>query len=58
MAKKIFDIGKLVAKVKTGQDLTREETIYYLMKAFNHTREEALNIMAIVDNKNPNLIID
>lgn len=48
----------VMAKVDAGADLTREEDIFYFTNILNHTLEEALHILAIVENKDPNVIID
>jgi hypothetical protein len=60
MAKKRYDIEKLKRKVEAGKNLTRAEEIYYMMKAFNHTRKQAEYIITIVKltKKYPNICFD
>lgn len=53
-----FDKEIIIAKVKDGKDLTREEELYYLTQVQRFSQEEAERIIAIGENTNPNLIID
>ena len=60
MKKRTYDMDKLIAMVKAGKVLTRQEEIFYMMKAFNHTRKEAEYIINIVtiSKKYPNTCFD
>ena len=55
---KTFNKEEIINKVKAGKDLTKDEELYYLAKILNFTDEEAEQIIAIAENKDPNLIID
>ena len=48
----------VLAKNEAGKPLIRKEEIFFWTKILNLTKQEALNILAIVNNKNKNLIID
>lgn len=58
MEKEKITKESVMAKVEAGIELTRQEDIFYFIKILNHTMDEALNILAIVENKDPGLIID
>jgi hypothetical protein len=53
-----FNKEEIIAKVKAGKELTREEELFYLTQVQTFTDEEADNIIAIAENKDKNLIID
>jgi hypothetical protein len=53
-----FNKEDIINKVNAGKDLTREEELFYLTRVQKFTAEEAERIIAIGENKNPNLIID
>lgn len=54
----MFDKDAIIAKVKAGEDLTREEELFYLTRVQKFSEEDAELIMAIGENTDKNLIID
>lgn len=48
----------VMAKVEAGTELTRQEDIFYFTKILGFPLKETLRILAIVGNKDPNVIID
>lgn len=53
-----LDKDTIIAKVKAGKYLTREEELFYLTQVQKFSEEEAERIMAIGENTDKNLIID
>lgn len=53
-----MDKEKIIEKVKTKIPLTREEELFYLTVIGGFTKKEADTILAIAENKNPELLID
>ena len=49
---------KVQAKIEAGKKLTGREDMFWLTKIFRCSKKEAERIMTIVNNKDPNLIID
>lgn len=54
----MFDKDTIIAKVKAGEDLTREEELFYLTQVQRFSEEEAKRMIAIGENKDEHLIID
>ncbi len=55
-----FSVEEIMAKVNAGIELSKEEEIFYLVKIMRAAkdRDDAIRIIAIADNQDPNLIID
>jgi hypothetical protein len=53
-----FDKNIIIAKIKAGEDLTREEELFYLTQVQKFSEEDAERILAIGENTDKNLIID
>ncbi|MEX6691249.1 hypothetical protein QTN47_27315 [Danxiaibacter flavus] len=55
-----FSLDEIMAKVNAGIELSKEEEIFYLVKIMRAAkdRDDAIRIIAIADNNDPNLIID
>lgn len=53
-----FDKNLLIERVKAGEQLTREEERFYMIKVLGCTEKQVDHIFAINDNEDPGLIID
>jgi hypothetical protein len=52
------EIQKIIDKINRKEKLSEEEEFLYLTKVVGHSEEYAHTILSIIENKNPNLIID
>jgi len=48
----------IIQKLDKNEPPTREEELFYLMAILGHTEEEAIRILEINDNKDPNIFLD
>ena len=55
---KILKREDILAKVKAKKKLTKKEEIFYLVEIVGFTKQEAKRILAIANNKNPNILLD
>jgi hypothetical protein len=55
---KKFDSEAILKKVQLGQNLTKEEEVFYLMQGFGMSQEEASRILYIVDHQRPGVLMD
>lgn len=53
-----MNVKEITAKVEKGLPLTKEEEKTYMMKVLGYTEKEVNRIFKIVDNKDPNVLID
>jgi hypothetical protein len=51
-------LEKIQAKIKAGKNLTKKEYFIWLTKLLGYSDMEAKTIIAISENKNPNILID
>jgi hypothetical protein len=53
-----FDKDTIIAKVKAGKQLTREEELFYMTEVVGYSKDHAERILAINDQTTENRIID
>jgi hypothetical protein len=53
-----FDKEIIIAKVKAGKDLTKEEELFYLTEVVNLDKEHAERVLAINEQTTDDRIID
>jgi hypothetical protein len=51
-------IINLKAKIEKGEELTRNENLFYLMHVIGHSPSYAQVILSIAENKNPDILMD
>lgn len=53
-----FDTEELIRKVKAGESLTNEQEAFYMEHVLQIPADHIATIMAITNNKDPNILID